>query len=70
MKAFLFCLGSVIIGQVALAQSVPVRNFGGCPIRTVTSGGACVPKGNTQVFYNGGETCPIGWTRSRDYCVR
>lgn len=70
MKAFVFCLGSVIISQVALAQSVPVRNFGGCPIRTVTSGGACVPKGNTQVFYNGGEICPIGWTRSRDYCVR
>jgi hypothetical protein len=70
MKAFLFCLGSVIVGQVALAQNTPVQKFGGCPIRTFASGGACVPVNDAQVFYNGGQTCPIGWTRSRDYCVR
>jgi hypothetical protein len=70
MKAIFFCLGSVIVGQIALAQNAPVQKIGSCPIRTFASGGACVPEGNTQVFYIGGEICPIGWTRSRNYCVR
>ncbi len=72
MKAFLFCLGSVIAAQATLAQSVPVPRVGGsCPTGTYSSSGSCVPTGSTQVYLNGGGGCPAGWTRSASYyCVR
>ena len=70
MKAFIFCLGSVLVAQATLAQSVPVPRVGSCPTGTVTSGGSCVPAGGTQVYYNGGGPCPLGWTSSKGYCVR
>jgi hypothetical protein len=42
-----------------------------CKTGTTSQGGACVPRGNTQVFVNGDGPCPAGWTRSaRYYCVR
>ena len=72
MKPALFCLAACLFGQVALAQVMPVPRVGGsCPTGTSYSNGACVPRGNTQVFVNGGGSCPAGWTRSaRYYCVR
>jgi hypothetical protein len=70
MKVFIFCLTAVCLGQVALAQSTPVFRQGQCPTGTVTSGNACVPVGNTQVYYSGGGPCPLGWTSSKNYCVR
>ena len=70
MKPFLFCLGSVLAAQVALAQGTPVQRFGQCPTGTYTSGDVCVPTGDNQVFYNGGGSCPLGWTSSKNYCVR
>jgi len=71
MKAFLFCLGSILVSQATLAQSVPVQKVGGsCPTGTYSSQGSCVPIGNTQVFISY-EGCPVGWTRSAGYyCVR
>jgi hypothetical protein len=74
MKSFLFCLGSLIIAQNALAQGTPVPKVGGsCPTYTFSSGGSCVPTGNHQVFLNpSGRPCPQGWIRSGNgnYCVR
>ena len=72
MKTTLFALIALAIGQVALAQSLPVARVGGsCPTGTYSSGGSCVPRGNVQVFVNGDGPCPAGWTRSaRYYCVR
>lgn len=70
MKAFLFCLVSVGFAQAVLAQNTPVQKFGTCPVGTFTSSDTCVPTGDNQVFWNGGKTCPIGWTRSQEYCVR
>ncbi len=70
MKPFFFCLASVVVAQVALAQSTPVQRVGQCPSGTNTSGDVCVPRGDTQVFFNGGSTCPLSWTRSKNYCVR
>lgn len=72
MKPLLFCLGACLIGQTVLAQSVPVPRVGGsCPRGTYTQSGSCVPVGSTQVYLNGGGSCPLGWTRSaRYYCVR
>ena len=71
MKSVLFCSLSLFVAQVALAQSVPVPRYGSCPTGTSSQGGACVPRGNTQVFVNGDGPCPSGWTRSaRYYCVR
>lgn len=72
MKYVLFALLSLGAAQVALAQSVPVpRVGGGCPTGTYYSNGSCVPTGNTQVYLNGGGSCPAGWVRSaRYYCVR
>lgn len=72
MKSFLFALVCLGVGQFALAQSVPVPKItGSCPYRTVASGGACVPNGNTQIFLKGDGPCPQGWTTSmRVYCVR
>lgn len=70
MKTTIFTIFALCIGQVALAQSVPVLRQGQCPTGTYTSGSSCVPTGNTQVYYNGGGQCPLGWTRSKNYCVR
>jgi hypothetical protein len=70
MKATLFCLASVLTAQVVLAQGTPVQRVGQCPTGTTTSGSVCVPRGDTQVFFNGGGSCPQGWTRSKNYCVR
>lgn len=70
MKATVFALFALCIGQVALAQSVPVMKVGQCPTGTASQGGSCVPVGNTQVYYNNGDQCPLGWTRSKGYCVR
>ena len=70
MKPFFFCLASVLTAQVALAQGTPVQRVGQCPTGTTTSGDVCVPRGDTQVFFNGGSSCPLGWTRSKNYCVR
>ena len=72
MKAFIFCLGACLVGNAVLAQSVPVPKVGGgCPTGTYSSNGSCVPRGDTQVYLNGGSTCPVGWTRSATYyCVR
>ena len=50
--------------------SVPVPNFGNCPTGTSTQGNSCVPDNNRQVYYNGGGSCPVGWTSSKGYCVR
>ena len=70
MKPFLFCLSAVIAGQAVLAQSVPVPRYGSCPTGTDAQGGACVPRGDRQVFVTEGQ-CPAGWTKSaRYYCVR
>ena len=70
MKYVTFCSFALLIGQIALAQSLPVPRVGSCPTGTSTQGGACVPRGNTQVFISSGP-CPAGWTRSaRHYCVR
>ena len=70
MKPFLFCLASVLASQVVLAQSLPVPKIGSCPTGTYTSNGSCGPQGGTQVYYNGGGSCPAGWTSSKGYCVR
>jgi hypothetical protein len=70
MKYVLFALASLAIGQVALAQSLPVPKIGSCPTGTYTSNGSCIPTGGTQVYYNGGGSCPLGWTSSKGYCVR
>jgi len=70
MKSTLFCLFSLALAQVALAQNVPVLKYGQCPVRTSAQGNACVPVQGTQVFWNGGATCPVGWTRSGQYCER
>jgi hypothetical protein len=70
MKYVLFAFLSLSVSQAALAQSVPVPRVGSCPTGTYSSGGSCVPTGGTQVYYNGGGSCPLGWTSSKDYCVR
>ena len=70
MKLVLFALSSLAVGQFALAQGTPVMRYGQCPTGTSTSGDVCVPRGDTQVFYNGGSPCPQGWTSSKHYCVR
>lgn len=70
MKYVLFALLSLGVAQVTLAQSVPVEKQGQCPTGTYTSGNSCVPQGGTQVYYNGGGSCPLGWTSSKGYCVR
>lgn len=70
MKYVLFALVSIAAGQFALAQGTPVMRSGQCPTGTSTSGDVCVPRGDTQVFYNGGGPCPQGWTSSKNYCVR
>ena len=70
MKTTIFALLSLCIGQVALAQSVPVFRQGQCPTGTVTSGNSCVPVNGTQVYYSGGGSCPLGWTSSKNYCYR
>jgi hypothetical protein len=71
MKYVLFCSASLLLAQVVLAQGTPVPRYGNCPTGTDSQGGACVPRGNRQVFVNGDGPCPAGWTRSaRVYCVR
>ena len=70
MKPFFFCLASVLTAQVVLAQGTPIQKVGQCPSRTYSSGDVCVPTGDTQVFFNGGGSCPLGWTRSKNYCIR
>jgi hypothetical protein len=71
MKVTIFALVALAVGQVALAQSVPVVKVGrSCPTGTYSSGNSCVPSGDTQVYYNGGGSCPLGWTSSKGYCVR
>jgi hypothetical protein len=70
MKTVIFACFSLCIGQIALAQSVPVLRQGQCPTGTYTSGNSCVPTGGTQVFYNGGGPCPQGWTSSKKFCVK
>ena len=70
MKAVLFCLGSLVAAQATLAQTGPVPRYGSCPTGTDAQGGACVPRGDRQVFVTEGQ-CPAGWTKSaRYYCVR
>jgi hypothetical protein len=70
MKTTLFALVALAIGQVALAQSLPVMKYGQCPTGTYASSGSCVPRGGAQVYWNGGSPCPPGWTSSKGYCVR
>jgi hypothetical protein len=70
MKAVIFCSISLFLGQLALAQSVPVLRQGQCPSGTYTSGNSCVPVGDTQVFFVGGGQCPAYFTKSKGYCVR
>jgi hypothetical protein len=71
MKYVAFCSFALLLGQIALAQSVPVPKIGGsCPTGTYSSNGSCVPTGNTQVYWNGGGPCPQGWVSSKGYCVR
>ena len=70
MKSFFFCLASVLVAQAALSQGTPIQKVGQCPSRTYSSGDVCVPTGDTQVFFNGGGSCPQGWTSSKQYCVR
>jgi hypothetical protein len=70
MKYVLFALLSLSVAQASLAQSVPVPRYGSCPTGTSTQGGSCVPQGRTQVYYQGGGPCPLGWTSSKGYCVR
>jgi hypothetical protein len=71
MKVFFFCLSSILVAQATLAQGTPVQRVGPCPTGTSTSGDICVPRGDTQVFFNGGRgSCPLGWTKSKNYCVR
>lgn len=65
---------AVALGAPALAQSTPVPKIGGtCPTGTVSSGGSCLPSGNTQVYLNPSrQPCGIGWVRSGNgyYCVK
>jgi len=61
---------AMAFGSAALAQSTPVYRQGQCPTGTYTSGSSCVPVGGTQVYWNGGGSCPLGWTSSKGYCVR
>ena len=70
MKPIVFALIALCVGQIALAQGTPVMRVGQCPTGTSTSGDICVPRGDTQVFYNGGGSCPQGWTSSKKYCVK
>ena len=70
MKTTIFALIALSIGQVALAQNLPVAKYGQCPTGTYSSGGSCVPQGGSQVYWNGGGPCPVGWTSSKGYCVR
>lgn len=69
MKSVLFCSLSLLAAQVVLAQTGPVPRYGSCPTGTDAQGGACVPRGDRQVFVTEGQ-CPAGWTKSaRYYCV-
>ena len=70
MKMVLLVLFALGINQVAFAQSLPVAKYGQCPTGTYSSSGSCVPQGGTQVYWNGGSPCPVGWTSSKGYCVR
>ena len=70
MKAFFFCLSTLVIGQAVLAQGVPVVKFGSCPTGTSSQGGSCVPNGNNQVYWNNNQQCPLGFTKSQGYCVK
>ena len=70
MKMVLLVLFALGIGQGALAQGLPVMKHGQCPTGTYSSSGSCVPQGGTQVYWNGGSPCPVGWTSSQGYCVR
>ena len=72
MKYTLFAVFSLIVGQVALAQSMPAPKIGSCPYHTQSSGGACVPQSGHQVFYNPNRMagCPVTWTSDGNYCVR
>jgi hypothetical protein len=70
MKTTLFVLFTLAIGQVAVAQGLPVIKYNQCPTGTYSSGGSCVPQDGNQVYYNGGGPCPQGWTSSKGYCVR
>lgn len=70
MKPVLFCLASLLTAQASLAQSMPVPRYGQCPTGTSSQGQSCVPRGGTQVYWQGGGPCPLGWTSSKGYCVR
>ena len=70
MKSFIHCLGTLLFAQSTFAQGIPVYRQGQCPTGTYTSGNSCVPTGNRQVYYNGGGSCPLGWTSSKNYCFR
>lgn len=72
MKPFLFCLTAVGVGQIVLAQGLPVPQIQGrCPTGTYSSGNSCLATGNTEVYVNGEGSCPQGWTKSaKFYCVR
>jgi len=73
MKATIFALFALGVGQIALSQSVPVPSYNGqCPYHTSKQSGVCVPFGNHQVFWVGKTLsgCPMGWTHDGDYCVK
>jgi hypothetical protein len=70
MRYVVFCSLSLLVGQLALAQSAPAPRIGTCPTGTSTQGSSCVPRGGTQVYYNGGSPCPLGWVSSKGYCVK
>jgi len=73
MKITLFALFALSIGQIVLAQGLPVPSYNGqCPYHTSKQAGSCVPFGDHQVYWNGEGrgSCPLGWTRDSGYCVK
>ena len=73
MKVTIFALFALGIGQMALAQGLPVPSYNGrCPYHTYKQAGSCVPFGDHQVYWNGfnNRGCPLSWTRDGEYCVK
>jgi hypothetical protein len=70
MKTTFFAIFALAIGQVAVAQGLPVAKYGQCPTGTSTQGGSCVPNGNNQAYWNNNQQCPLGFTKSQGYCVK
>jgi hypothetical protein len=70
LKQLLF-LALLLAPGAAYAQQVAPSD-GNCPRYTSRQGSQCVASGDHQVVYTGDtrSACPLGWTKSRNYCVK